>query len=239
MNNDVMNEVLNEVLKDSMNIFASKVTTFIVITLLCLIAFKIVLNKLQQKIEEQKRNKKATEIGKKGEEAVHNVLSSLGNNYVAMQNILLPTKSGSTELDHILVSNYGIFVIETKNYSGSVYGDQKYKHWKHYDRSGKEHKFYSPIQQNAGHVGTLKRAINLDESAFIPIVVFSGSAELKITAETPVVKLNQLEKTIKSYKKKMFNNDEVKKIVKDIKSANMDSVLARKQHIKHVKSKQK
>lgn len=151
---------------------------------------------------------------------------------------MLKTKSGSTELDHVVVSPYGIFVLETKNYSGTVVGDENSKNWKHYDRSGKERSFYSPIKQNQGHIGTLKRAIKLGEHLFVPIVVFSGSAELKVNSETPVVELKNLSKTIKSYKKKNFTQDEVKAIVKDIKSHNMDSMMARKQHVKHVKSKQ-
>lgn len=212
---------------------------YIVISLIILVAIRIGLNKLKDKIDENKHQKMATAKGKEGEQAVNKVLSSLGSNYVNMKTIMLKTKSGSTELDHVVVSIYGIFVVETKNYSGTVIGDDKYKNWKHYDRSGKEREFYSPIKQNAGHIGTLKRAINQDESVFIPIVVFSGSAEVKVTAKTPVVKLDQLSKTVKSYKKKIFTKTEVKSIVKEIKSNNMDSMMARKQHIKHVKSKQK
>lgn len=211
---------------------------WITIALICVVAIYIGILKLQQKLQELKHQKFASDKGKQGEKAVNIVLSALGANYVAMDNILLKTKTGSTELDHVVVSMYGIFVIETKNYSGTVYGDEKYKNWKHYDKSGKERSFYSPIKQNAGHVGTLRRAIKLDESVFIPIVVFCGDAKLNLEVTTPVVQLNKLTQTIKSYKKKIFTKDEVKAIVKDIKSNNMDSMMARKKHIKHVKSKQ-
>lgn len=215
------------------------ITVCLIIAIAIGIAIRIGLNKLKEKIAEQKHQKKITAIGEAGEKAVNKVLNSLGKDYVNMKTIMLQTKSGSTELDHVVVSPYGIFVLETKNYSGTVYGEEGYKNWKHYDRSGKERGFYSPIKQNIGHIGTLKRAIKQDESAFIPIVVFCGSAEIKVTASTPVVKLDQLSKTIKSYKKKIFSKEQVDSIVKDIKSSNIDSVMARKQHIKHVKSKQK
>lgn len=229
------NDAINEIIKNSMNNFAVIVITLIIIGLIC----GIVLNKLLPKNKRYNQEKFAISKGKEGEKAVNKVLSSLGGKYTLMKNILLKTKTGSTELDHIVVSVYGIFVIETKNYSGRVYGDEKYKDWKHFDMAGKEHKFYSPIKQNAGHLGTLRRAIKLDESVFIPIVVFSGSAEIKVTAQTPVVQLFELKRTIKSYKKKVFTKEEVKNIIKDIKCHNIDSVMARKQHVKYVKSIQK
>lgn len=212
---------------------------FIVIAIIGVAAVRIGLDWLEKKIDEQKRQAYAKAQGQKGENEVNSVLSSLGKNYVLMKSILLPTKSGSTELDHVLVSNYGIFVIETKNYSGSVYGDEDSGKWIHTDRKGNERKMYSPIKQNEGHIGTLKRAINLDEKYFIPIVVFAGSAKLQIKSKSKVIKLDQLENTIKSYNSQVFTKAEVKKIVKDIKSVNMDSMMNRKKHIKHVKEKQK
>lgn len=217
----------------------------IIILVIFAIAIRVALNKLQDLSNARYLNKKAKEQqkyavakGKEGEKAVNSVLSSLGKKYVLMKNILLKTNSGSTELDHVVVSMYGIFVIETKNYSGTVIGEDGYKNWKHYDRGGTERSFYNPIKQNAGHIGTLKRAINLNDDAFISVVVFAGSAELKIKSKTDVVQIKDLSKTIKSYNTKKFTKAEVKSIIKEIKSNNMDSIMARKQHIKHVKSKQ-
>lgn len=209
---------------------------YLLIILIFGIVVKVAINKIQQKIDELKRQAYVKEQGEKGERAVNDVLSSLGRSYVLMKSVLLPTKTGSTELDHIVVSKYGIFVIETKNYSGTVKGDENSKNWIHTDRKGKQRDMYSPIKQNAGHIGTLRRAINLNESSFIPIVVFSGTAKLEIKSKSHVVQLNELRNVVLSYKNQMFTKKEVKAIVKDIKSANMDSMMNRKKHVKYVKS---
>lgn len=209
---------------------------YIILVIAIGVAIRIGLNKLEQKVAQVKQQNFATQRGKEGEKEVNNVLNSLGKDYVSLSGIILKTKKGSTELDHIVVSPYGIFVIETKNYSGKVVGDDDYKDWLHYDKAGKERKFYSPIKQNAGHIGTLRRTINKPESVFIPIVVFAGKAELKIKSKTTVIKLDSLASTIKSHKTKTFTKEEVKEIVKEIKSNNMDSIMGRKEHIKYVKS---
>lgn len=213
-----------------------KIIIYLVIAVICAIAIKVGMLWIQRKIEEQKKQAFAKEQGKKGERAVNDVLSSLGKNYVLMKSVLLPTKTGSTELDHVVVSVYGIFVIETKNYSGTVKGDENSKNWIHTDKKGNQRDMYSPIKQNAGHIGTLRRAINLNESAFIPIVVFSGTAKLEIKSKSHVVQLNQLRDVVLSYKNKMYTKKEVKEIVKNIKSVNMDSIMNRKKHVKYVKS---
>ena len=50
--------------------------------------------------------------------------------YYRLNNITLPlANGGSTQIDHIIVSVHGIFVIETKNYKGWIYGNEKQRQW--------------------------------------------------------------------------------------------------------------
>ena len=42
---------------------------------------------------------------------------------------MLATKSGTTQIDHVVVSKYGLFTIETKNYRGKIYGDDARDKW--------------------------------------------------------------------------------------------------------------
>jgi hypothetical protein len=57
-------------------------------------------------------------VGKRGEEAVSQVLRSLSQDYALLNDVILPDGRGN--VDHFLVGPNGLFVIETKNYSGSV-----------------------------------------------------------------------------------------------------------------------
>lgn len=67
--------------------------------------------------------------GKVGEEWVHNILMELPDEYYVMDDVVLRTEKGTTQIDHIVISKYAVFVIETKNYSGEIFGDDNNKEW--------------------------------------------------------------------------------------------------------------
>lgn len=66
--------------------------------------------------------------------------------YRLIKNVTLPTKDGTTQIDHIIVSRFGVFVIETKNMKGWIFGNAKQKQWtqKIFKYSGK---FQNPLRQ--------------------------------------------------------------------------------------------
>ena len=61
--------------------------------------------------------------GKQGEQRVRDILSHLPEDYHVLQDIILKTEKGTTQIDHVVISRYGIFTIETKNYRGEIYGN--------------------------------------------------------------------------------------------------------------------
>ena len=95
-------------------------------------------------------------IGKFGEKRVARKLDWLSKEYTTLNDILLPTHYGTTQIDHIVVSPYGIFVIETKNYKGWIFGHENSEEWKQsllgkkrfWGWSSEQHKFRNPIRQN-------------------------------------------------------------------------------------------
>lgn len=105
-----------------------------------------------------------------------------------------------SQIDHVIVSCYGIFVIETKNYKGWIFGSEKSEYWTQVIFNNK-YELYNPLRQNLGHVKALKA--NLSEYPilhYFPIVVFTGGASLKVNSTFPVIKNFRLLKTIKSSK---------------------------------------
>ncbi|MBO7313401.1 MAG: NERD domain-containing protein, partial [Alistipes sp.] len=98
-------------------------------------------------------------IGKLGEKRVAQKLNWLSNEYITLNDVLLPTRYGTTQIDHIVVSPYAIFVIETKNYNGWIFGHQDSEEWKQsllgkktlWGWSSEQHKFRNPIRQNLAH----------------------------------------------------------------------------------------
>lgn len=76
--------------------------------------------------------------------------------YIVINDVLIPTKDGKTaQIDHVVISKYGIFVIETKNYSGWILSNENSRNWTHVIYKTKN-QFYNPILQNKGHVKALQ-----------------------------------------------------------------------------------
>lgn len=102
-------------------------------------------------------------------------------NKLILNNLILPglyDQKHTTQIDTLIVSPRGVFVIETKSWNGRVYGHQNQKEWAVYYENGESHKMYNPTWQNAGHVHRIEQLIerdtdlNLDSIAIIPMVVF-------------------------------------------------------------------
>lgn len=104
-------------------------------------------------------------------------------NYKILFNLYIPKENGeTTEIDLILITPYGLFVIESKNYSGWIFGNTNNKFWTQTlpaRRWGinKEH-FYNPIKQNANHILHLKNLLKID-IPYWSIIAFSDDCEFK------------------------------------------------------------
>lgn len=105
------------------------------------------------------------------------VKRQLNNNiireHILLNDVLIPTKDGTTQLDHILISNNGIWVIETKFYAGYIYGSQKQKQWtQSFGRN--KFKFQNPFHQNYKHIKTLSEHLEIPEKNIKNIVIIIG-----------------------------------------------------------------
>lgn len=171
-----------------------------------------------------------------GEEIANSELNKLGNNYKVLNDIMVYSDNKTHQIDHIVVSKYGIFVIEMKNYGGSIKGKEKDEEW--IQKIGtKTNKLKNPIKQNHGHILSLKDVTKEKENIFIPIVCFGNNVELRLDVTSKVVLLKNLNKTIKSYKDIKIND--VDKIIEKITSANIPDKKVRKAHITTIKKKYK
>ena len=89
-----------------------------------------------------------------------------------------PDGQGSTQLDHVVVSKFGIFVIETKNYKGWIFGSEKQRQWTQQIYRTKN-RFQNPLHQNHLHVKALTQFLGIPEDRFHSLVFFIGGAEFK------------------------------------------------------------
>ncbi|NNH78042.1 NERD domain-containing protein [Acinetobacter sp. ANC 5380] len=101
--------------------------------------------------------------------------------YILINDITLPdNQSTTTQVDHIVISPFGIFVIETKNYKGWIFGSERQKQWTQ-SIYRQKNKFQNPIHQNYKHIKTLESLLEdiVPSNVFFGIVIFVGSAEFK------------------------------------------------------------
>jgi DNA-binding Xre family transcriptional regulator len=157
--------------------------------------------------------------------------------YRVINDVLIPTSSDKTaQIDHIVVSIYGIFVIETKNYSGWIFGDETSQYWTQVIYKTKN-RFYNPILQNKGHIKALQNLLkDYPHVKYIPIVVFTSKADFKkLNVTSHVIYSLQLLKTIKKYKDENIELDDLEKICKTILAANNTDRIARKEHVARIK----
>ena len=115
--------------------------------------------------------------GDRGELRVTRRLRNLkGEEYVVFNDLLIETDRGSSQIDHIVISRYGIFVIETKNYSGWIFGNENSEYWTQ-SIYRKKTKFRNPIKQNWSHIYALKSVLSEHrQTIYHPIIVFAGRA---------------------------------------------------------------
>ncbi|NMB10366.1 MAG: NERD domain-containing protein [Tissierellia bacterium] len=184
------------------------------------------------------KSKKPKVKGDIGEQEVNEILKKLPKSkYKVLNDVFIETKSGTSQIDHIVVSIYGIFVIETKMYSGWIYGDEDSKTWTQNIYNKRVHFFQSPLHQNDVHIRRLKEVDkSLRDLKYFSEITFSEEAELKNDIEN-VVYFHRLKKYIKSFRKKYLTKDEVKQIYKIIKSENITNPIKRKNHVKKIKEK--
>lgn len=133
------------------------------------------------------------------------------NTYHLIKNVTLPTDDGSTQIDHIIVSKFGVFVVETKNMKGWIFGNPKQRMWtqKLYKHSSK---FQNPLHQNYKHVQTLVSVLGLNDDQVHSVIVFVGDSKFKTELPENVTNGLSYVKYIKSKKSPVLTSMQIIKI---------------------------
>jgi hypothetical protein len=158
------------------------------------------------------------------------------NRYFQFHNVTLSCENGTTQIDHIVVSEWGVFVIETKNLKGWIYGSERQKFWtqKLFKQSNT---FQNPLHQNFKHVKALQEELSIDDDKIFSVIVFVGDSRFKTKMPENVFHGIRFIGYIKSKKDRVLNRQRVMEIKTELESIRMTpSFKTRQQHIRHVKS---
>ena len=178
--------------------------------------------------------------GKLGELLVSFTLKAKLNNkyYTIINNVTLPLEDGgTTQIDHIVLSRFGIFVIETKNMKGWIFGNENQAKWTQ-TIFRKKHSFQNPLRQNYKHTKQITKLLKIPEEKVHSVVIFTPAAELKTVMPDNVGYAPSALTYITRHRKSVFNDKEVKTIESQINNLRLNrGYKTDRAHVKYLDSK--
>ncbi len=119
-------------------------------------------------------------LGVYGEDLTEDLLRTYVPGYFKIiRNVILPIGNTATEIDILMIHEKGVFVFESKNFSGWIYGDEDQKNWTQTFRNGTKNAFYNPVKQNRTHCDAIQKLTGVPEQYLMSYIVFSERCELK------------------------------------------------------------
>lgn len=174
--------------------------------------------------------------GALGEMRVAHILKKLPEeSYTVINNLLIQNHGHTSQIDHIVISVYGIFVIETKTYKGWIYGGEKSEYWTQ-NIYGNKYQLRNPIHQNYGHIKALKNILHeYPDIPYISIIAFSRQASIGVSSDTPVLYWNQILPFISQFQNQVLTERQTHIITGLLLASNKDSKKNRKEHVQTVR----
>ena len=130
--------------------------------------------------------------------------------YHVFNNLTIEVLDGTSQIDHLVVSRFGVFVVETKFYSGKIYGRPGDKQWTQFFSKSKKFQFQNPVRQNYRHIKCLEELTGFDESIHRSIVCFLGSATFKHELPHEVQRGLPLGRILFSQKDELLTEEQVR-----------------------------
>ena len=158
-----------------------------------------------------------------------------------LHNIYIPYRGRTAEIDILLIHETGIYVIESKNYSGWIFGSAEQQQWTQMLNKNTKNRFYNPIKQNTTHIIALSQFLHINKSIMKSFIVFSERCELKKvpnnTAEYTIIKRNRLLEEIKkqiAIRNNILTPDTIDRIFETLIPLTNVSEEVKQQHINDI-----
>ncbi|MDO4373056.1 MAG: NERD domain-containing protein [Clostridia bacterium] len=184
--------------------------------------------------------------GQFGEFATEYALTNnnLQGELIVLKNIYLPTEGKTTEIDLLMIHEKGVFVFESKNYSGWIFGSADQLNWTQALPNGDKNRFYNPIRQNRTHIRVLAEYLDKPMSEFISYIIFSERCTLKSVPESTedviIVRrpdmLKKLRAALKSTPVK-YTHDDMKAMEAKLRPLTERDAAEKQQHIEKIQNK--
>lgn len=151
-----------------------------------------------------------------------------------LNHVTLRHRGVTTQIDHILVSRFGVFVIETKDYTGWIFANADHATWTQVTFNDK-FKFQNPIHQNYLHIKAVQELLDfVPASAIQSVVVFVGDAEFKTDMPSGVFTLPKLVAHLKSCTEEVLSLNRVQFCVGRLETARLK--VSQQTDLEHVQA---
>ena len=151
--------------------------------------------------------------------------------YRRLHNVTLDTADGTTQIDHVFISPFGIFVLETKNMSGWIFGGEKQPQWtqKIYRRT---YKFQNPLRQNYKHLKALEATLGVSLEHIHSVVSFVGESTFKTPMPANVTQGIGYIPYIRSFQQPVFSDAQVDALMQTLLSSRR---ATHREHVQNLK----
>lgn len=155
--------------------------------------------------------------------------------YRRFHDVIIPSENGTTQIDHLLVSPYGLFIIETKNKKGWIFGSKDQKSWTQ-SLYGNNYSFQNPTRQTFRQKKILSEFLGVNESTVNTIIYFVGNCKFKTELPDNVIR-SRLGKYIKQFKDRALPAEEVDRVVGEIEYYVSESSLTTRDHVQSLRER--
>ncbi|MHB9054019.1 MAG: nuclease-related domain-containing protein [Thermoleophilia bacterium] len=157
--------------------------------------------------------------------------------YHELNNVTIQTVDGTTHIDHVVVSCYGIFVTESRNMGGWIFGKEKDTQWTQTFPGAKEFRFQNPLRQNYKHTKCLSEFLHIEHDKFYSVVMFWGNSTFKSPMPENVLDRGYAS-YIKSKKEVLLSDEDVDRIVEALNTGRQPRTwLTHRSHVASLKKR--
>ncbi len=152
--------------------------------------------------------------------------------YREFSNVTVRDEFGdTTQIDHVYVSRYGVFVLETKHMGHWIFGGRNQSQWTQQIYRRKV-RFQNPLRQNYRHVKVLASLLELPDDAFKSVVVFTGNSVFKTEMPEEVCTCSDLIEYFHSIDERILTDGQVDSICRELQRLRLEpSWQAHRQHL--------
>ena len=150
--------------------------------------------------------------------------------YRRFHDVIIPAKNGTTQIDHLLVSPYGLFIVETKNIKGWIFGSENQSKWTQ-SLYGKMYSFQNPTHQTFRQKKILCEYLSLSESIIHTVIYFVGDCKFKTNLPANVIN-SGLGRYIKQFTSRILLPEEINHVVGTLEKHVSESSLATRDHVR-------